>query len=247
MKIIGFIPARLKSTRLPEKLLRPIMGKPLIQYVYENAKRIKILDALYVATDSKKIKAIVEKAGCSVIMTSPDCASGTERVVEALKKIKTGKNDIIVNIQGDEPALEPGNVALAIKALVQNLNCDVATLAVKIKNMKDLADKAAVKVVLDNDNVALYFSRAQVPCDRDVRNEKPEHAYKHVGLYVYRKKVLAVWKTLKSKYEHIEKLEQLRLVENGYKIKVIIVKSASIGIDTIQDFESFKKRIENES
>ncbi|HNZ29292.1 MAG TPA: 3-deoxy-manno-octulosonate cytidylyltransferase [Candidatus Goldiibacteriota bacterium] len=240
MNIIGIIPARLKSSRLPEKMLRKVNGKTLIELVYENAKKAKLLKKLYVATDSPKIKKAVEKSGGLVIMTSSKCKSGTERIKEALKTVKANINDIVVNIQGDEPALEPKLIDAAVDALVKDDRYDCATLASQITGPSQIKDASCVKVVTDKDGGAMYFSRAVIPFSRD---KKTVPVLKHIGLYAYRKTVLDRWNSMQSCYENTEKLEQLRMLENGIKIKVIRAKSRSIGIDTPKDLKNFKKMV----
>jgi 3-deoxy-manno-octulosonate cytidylyltransferase (CMP-KDO synthetase) len=240
MNIIGIIPARLKSSRLPEKMLKKIKGKTIIEYVYENAKKAKSLKKLYVATDSVKIKEAVERSGGLVIMTSSKCKSGTERIQEALKTVKANINDIVVNIQGDEPLLEPKLIDAAVQVLVNEDRYDCATIASQITDSSHIKDPSCVKVVTDMDGGALYFSRAVIPFSRD---GKKVPVFKHIGLYAYRKMVLDRWNSMKSCYESVEKLEQLRMLENGMKIKVIKAKSRSIGIDTPKDFANFKKII----
>ena len=242
MNIIGVIPARLKSTRLAEKMLIKVKGKTIIQYVYENASRAKLIRKLYVATDNIRIKKILEKNGCSVIMTSKKCKSGTERIREALRSIKANINDIIVNIQGDEPGLEPRLIDRVIDALIKEKKFDMATLASPITSTEEMIDPGVVKVVAGAEGNALYFSRAPVPFNRD-RPGAARQALKHIGIYAYRKGVLDRWPGMKSNYEKIEKLEQLRAIENGCLIKVVVARSRSIGIDTKEDLKKFKKSI----
>lgn len=242
MNIIGIIPARLKSSRLPEKMLIRIKKKTLIELVYENARKASTIRQLYVATDSPKIKKAVEKAGGMAIMTSKKCRSGTERIREALRSIKANSNDLIVNIQGDEPLLEPHLIDRTVKALISDRTCDAATLASPLRDKKDMLDPSVVKVVVDANGKALYFSRAAIPFNRDGKGPGA-CMLKHIGLYVYRKGVIDRWPKLSSCYEKIEKLEQLRMVENGCGIKVVVARSRSIGVDTRKDIEKVKKLI----
>ena len=243
MNIIGVIPARLKSTRFPEKMLAKIKGRTLIEMVYLNAKKASSLKELYVATDNAKIKNVIEAAGGKAIMTPASCKSGTERIREALKIIRANMNDIVVNIQGDEPLLEPSLIDKAVKALIADKTCDASTLASVIVDAKEIANPSAVKVVTDNFSNAMYFSRSVIPHNRDGVKLKPGMYLKHIGLYAYKKSVLDRWLKLDSRYEGVEKLEQLRMLENGCKMKVVVVKSKSIGIDTRRDFERLKKII----
>lgn len=242
MNIIGIIPARLKSTRLPEKMLAKIKGKTLIEHVYNNAKKANCIRELYVATDSPKIRRIIEAAGGKVIMTSAKCRSGSERIREALKTLKANSNDVVVNIQGDEPLLEIKLIDRAIIALVSDRTCDASTLASPIRDKKEIEDPSVVKVVINADNRAMYFSRAAIPYDRDGRGHKG-NILKHIGLYVYRKGILDRWPSFSSRYEDMEKLEQLRMIENGCAVKVVVAKSGSIGIDTRKDLARLKKLI----
>jgi 3-deoxy-manno-octulosonate cytidylyltransferase (CMP-KDO synthetase) len=242
LNIIGIIPARLKSTRLPEKMLVKIKGKTLIEHVYNNAKKASCIRELYVATDSPKIRKAVEAAGGKVIMTSAKCRSGSERIREALKTLKANSNDIVVNIQGDEPLLEPKLIDKAIKALIADRTCDASTLASPLKDKKEIEDPSVVKVVISVDNKALYFSRSVIPYDRDAKGHNGS-VLKHIGLYVYRKGILDRWPSLNSRYETIEKLEQLRMIENGCHVKVVVEKSRSVGVDTKKDVARVKKLI----
>lgn len=243
MNIIGIIPARLKSTRFPEKMLAEIKGRTLIEMVYANAKKAKTIKQLYVATDNVKIKKVIEAAGGRAIMTPAACKSGTERIREALKSIRANMNDIVVNIQGDEPLLEPAFIDKAVKALIADRSCEASTLAMAITDDKEINNTSVVKVVVDSFSNAMYFSRARIPHNRDGVKTKPGVYLKHIGLYAYKKSVIDRWLKLDSRYEGIEKLEQLRMLENGCRMKVVVVKSRSIGIDTKQDFAKLKKII----
>lgn len=242
MNIIGIIPARLKSTRLKEKMLIKVNGKSIIEWTFQNAKKSKLIKKLFVATDDKKIKNVIEKNGGKVIMTSTSCNSGTERIREALKEIQANIGDIIINIQGDEPLLETRFIDKAIKTLISEKNCDVVTLATPFRYPNEIDNPSFVKVVVDSNFNALYFSRAVIPYSRDKKYKKGD-VLKHIGIYVMRKGILDKWLNLKSKYEKIEKLEQLRLIENSCNIKVIVVNSKSISIDTKEDLKKFKKMV----
>jgi 3-deoxy-manno-octulosonate cytidylyltransferase (CMP-KDO synthetase) len=238
--VIGVIPARYKSTRLPGKPLLLISGKPMIQQVYEHAKKSKYLRDVIAATDDKEIFSCVKSFGGKVVMTSSKHKSGTDRICEAVKNIKA---DIIVNIQGDEPFIDYKNIDKAIEPLLKDKNLNVSTLAIKIKDRKEISDPNKVKVVFDNNNFALYFSRSVIPFNRDGGNVG---YYKHIGLYVYRKSFLLKYKNLKqTKSEIAEKLEQLRILDYGEKIKVIITNKDSYSIDTKEDFERINSRKRN--
>ena len=225
--IVGIIPARWESTRLPGKPLLDIKGKPMIQRVYEQSKKSRLLDKVIVATDDKRIFDCVINFSGEAVITSKKHKSGTDRIYEAAKNLKA---DIIVTIQGDEPFIPPGNIDLAIEPLLKDKDLNVATLAVEF-NEPD--DPNKVKVIFDKNNFAIYFSRSAIPFNRDGKKIK---YYKHIGLYVFRKKFLLRFaKMRQSKLEIAEKLEQLRILENGEKIKVVVTKKDSIGIDTLED------------
>ena len=238
MKILAVIPARYESTRFPGKPLVNINGKPMIQHVYERVKESKLVDKVLVATDDERIYESVKNFGGKVVMTSKEHESGTDRICEVIKKIKC---DIVVNVQGDEPGINPKDIDKAIKPLLKNKKVNISTLAIRIENGYDLKDENKVKVVFDKNNFALYFSRNNIPFDRDhINNVKIYDFYKHIGLYVYRRKFLMNLKNLKpSKLEKLEKLEQLRFLNNGEKIKVVLTDRESISIDTPSDLKNF--------
>jgi len=238
VKIIIVIPARLKSTRLKEKMLKPIKGKPLVWYTYYNAQKSKS-DDVVIATDSIKIKKILEKLNCNVIMTSKKHKSGTDRVGEVSRKIYA---DYYINLQGDEPLIKPQILNKIIDYIKKHKNIEILTVVKKTKDIKEIKNSAIVKVVIDKNQNALYFSRAPVPFNRD--NLSNIYYYKHFGIYCYRRDILQKITKLKQSYlEKIEKLEQLRWLENGYRIKVIETKYDTIGVDTEEDFRKVKKII----
>lgn len=242
MRIIGVIPARYESTRLPGKPLLDIGGKMLIRRVYEQALKSKLLSEVVIATDDRRIFDAVMGFGGVAVMTSEKHKTGTDRILEAIKGFKC---DIVVNIQGDEPFIDPKDIDAAIKPMISNKIVNVSTLAVRMKDNKEVKDPHSVKVVFDKSNDALYFSRSVIPYSEkpDVKKDK---YYKHIGLYVYRKKFLDKFgKTKQSELEKIEKLEQLRILEMGEKIKVVITKNDSFGIDTKADLMKARKLIKN--
>ncbi len=236
MRIIGVIPSRYASSRLPGKPLMDIAGKPMIRRVYEQACKSTKLSEVIVATDDERIKACVDGFGGNVSMTSPDHTNGTERCAEIAKGHPA---DYYINIQGDEPFIHPEQIDSLAELL--NGKTELATLVKKIEDASILDDPSKMKVVLNKHMVALYFSRSCVPFVRD--QEKSEwlnaHAfYKHIGIYAYRADVLAeITKLPVGKLEAAESLEQLRWLENGYKIKVAQTEHESIGIDTPEDLE----------
>ncbi|HAY33697.1 MAG TPA: 3-deoxy-manno-octulosonate cytidylyltransferase [Ignavibacteria bacterium] len=244
MKIAGIIPARYDSTRFPGKPLTEINGKSMIRRVYEQALKSKLMDIVVVATDNKKIFDHVSSFGGEVMMTSAKHKTGTDRINEALKNIKCG---IVVNIQGDEPFIDSGNIDKAIAPLLSEKDLNVSTLAIKIKNNSDITDPNVVKVIFDINNYAIYFSRGILPHVRENPGSiksglSSVKYYKHIGLYVYRKSFLNDFVKMKKSYlEEAEKLEQLRILENGEKIKVIETKKDSHSVDTPKDLLQFVK------
>lgn len=238
--VIGVIPARYGSTRLPAKALAVINGKPMIQHVYERCLKARLLNEVLVATDDKRIFDAVINFGGNVVMTSKKHKSGTDRIGEAVKNIKC---NTVVNIQGDEPMIAPDNIDKAIKPLIQDKGINVSTLCIRISDKKEISNPNVVKVVLDSNSNALYFSRSVIPYKRD--NSNTEY-YKHIGLYVYRKDYLKKLIKMKpSKLELTEKLEQLRVLESGEKIRVIKTKTDSHSVDTLADLQKIRKLIKS--
>jgi len=238
LNIVGIIPARYASTRFPGKALAIINGKPMIQHVYENALKSKLLDKVIVATDDKRIYNTVIDFGGNAEMTLSKHKSGTDRIGEIAKWLKCG---IIVNIQGDEPFIDPGNIDIAIKPLLTDNKINVSTLCYRIKDKNEINNPNAVKVVFDKNNYALYFSRYPIPYNRE--SLRKISYYKHIGLYVYRREyLLKLIKLKQSKAEIAEQLEQLRILENGEKIKVIETKIDSVSIDTEEDLINLKAK-----
>ncbi|PKM92943.1 MAG: 3-deoxy-manno-octulosonate cytidylyltransferase [Elusimicrobia bacterium HGW-Elusimicrobia-4] len=230
MKIIGIIPVRYNSTRFHGKPLVEIFNKPMIQWVYEAAMMSKFLDEVIVATDDKRIFDCATGFGAEVVMT-PECNSGTDRIAFTVKKTNC---DIAVNIQGDEPLIKPEIIDAAIEPLVKNKDIQVATIATTFENEKEKNNPNNVKVILDKNGFALYFTRYSLLATR--------YLYKHIGLYVYRKKFLLKFSQMKqTPLELTEKLEQLRILENGYKIYVAKTKYKTIGVDTKSDLNKVKK------
>ena len=241
MNFIGIIPARYASTRFPGKPLADILGKPMIQRVYEQAQRA--LDEVWVATDDERIEFAVRSFGGKVIMTSVNHCSGTDRCGEAIVKIMelTGKRfDVVINIQGDEPFIQPAHIP-QIKNCFNNSQTEIATLIQPILVNKDIFSPDMVKVVLDKEMNAIYFSRSPIPYL--VRVEQKDYLenftfYGHIGLYAYRTDTLLKLTKLKvGVLEKVESLEQLRWIENGFKIKTDITDSDNFGIDTPEDLE----------
>ncbi len=245
-RIVCIIPARYGSERLPGKVLYKIDGKTILQRVYERAKAIGF-EKIYIATDSEKIGKECYKFDWKVIFTSENCRTGSDRVAEAVKKIKD-KIDIVVNIQADEPFIPSEAVRKPLEIMLKDSSVLISTSATKIRKKEELYDTNVVKVVIDKDGNALYFSRSLIPYPRVYFNEdrlshlKKIVFYKHIGVYIFRKGFLEKFSKMETSFlESIEKLEQLRIIENGYKIKTVIVKKDSPCVDTIEDIERLKK------
>lgn len=245
--IIGIIPARYASTRLPGKPLVDICGKPMIQRVYERTRQSKLIERLIVATDDERIAGVVRQFGGEVALTPPEIRSGSDRVAYAARSLAEG--DIVVNVQGDEPLIAPEMIDQAIQPLVDDPSIPVGTLVRKIDSAEELLNPGIVKVVLDESGFAMYFSRSPIPYARNAtRTEKwhTQHQYfKHIGLYVYRRSFLlkfAGWD--ESPLERVEKLEQLRILEHGYRIKAAVTTFDSIPVDTAEDVERVKKLLQ---
>ncbi|MFH1824980.1 MAG: 3-deoxy-manno-octulosonate cytidylyltransferase [Candidatus Firestonebacteria bacterium] len=233
MKVIGVIPARFASERFPGKVLVNISGKPMIWWVWNSARKSKILEEIFVATDDIKIYDLVRSFGGKAIITNKSHESGTDRIAEAVKKIKA---DIVVNIQGDEPLIKPEMIDEAVSPFFEDKNIYMSTLICKIQDKKILFDDNMVKVAIDKNGYVLYFSRSIIPSL--VRTNKFDFFYKHIGVYVYKKDFLLKFVGLKqSRLENIEKLEQLRVLENGYKIKAVITPYDTIPVDTLNDLK----------
>jgi 3-deoxy-manno-octulosonate cytidylyltransferase (CMP-KDO synthetase) len=217
VKIVAVIPARYQSKRFNGKPLALISGKPMIQHVFQRTKACPELDEIYVATDDLRIYECVQEFGGTAIMTGENHQSGTDRIAEAVETIQLADQDIVVNIQGDQPIFQPSMLSDLIQALIKNPTIPMSTLMYKIIDDQDLHDTNKVKVVVDNNGYALYFSRLPIPFYRDEKSKKILH-YKHLGLYAYRKEfLLAFTKLAYGQLEHAEKLEQLRVLEHGLK------------------------------
>ncbi|MCE5334866.1 MAG: 3-deoxy-manno-octulosonate cytidylyltransferase [Desulfobacteraceae bacterium] len=234
MHIYGIIPAHYASTRLPGKVLADICGKPMIRHVYDRALCCSRLDKLYVATDDERIAEVVTGFGGACVMTRADHESGTDRLAEAAESLCMTDGDVIVNIQGDEPLLEPAMLDILVDAVLAPPRPDMATLAFSSANRVEFQDPNVVKAVVDRNCRALYFSRAPVPFPRDADGEPA--FLKHLGFYAYQKSFLTSFTALPpGKLERIEKLEQLRALENGYSIRVAISPFDSESVDTPED------------
>ena len=233
MKVIGVIPARWGSTRFPGKSLYDVAGKPLVQWVWERASQAMSLDRVVVATDDERIRVVVESFGGEAMMTRPDHPSGTDRVAEVAEALG---GHVWINIQGDEPMIDPGLVDQVADFLVADGRWDMATAATRFQNMDDVRHVGAVKVVCGIDDHALYFSRSVIPYDRDGQKLSANQYWRHLGLYAYQRSFLEkLVATPPCALEQAEKLEQLRALHLGCRMKVVRTKDTSVGVDTPED------------
>ena len=233
MKIIGAIPARWGSTRFEGKVLADINGRPMIQHVWQRAKQSRLLEDVFIICDDERIFDAAQIFGARVVMSSPEHPSGTERIAHAMRHSAA---DIIVNIQGDEPLIQPQVIDALAQALVHDAAAVMATVIKVIKHEDDVHNPNVVKVVIDQQQNALYFSRSPIPYNRDKKTFNNLTYYKHLGLYAYRRDFLCRFKDLPlSQLEQTEKLEQLRVLESGYKIKTILTDYETIGVDVPED------------
>ena len=232
------IPARLESTRFSRKLLQMIEGKPLLQYVYENAKKAKRIDRVIVACDHELLKKSVESFGGEAVLTGTHHTSGTERIAEVAKTLACR---FIVNLQGDEPLMHSEVIDQVVAALERDSSCLMSTACLPKNDPEELQNPNVVKVTKDRNGWALYFSRSPIPHDRDGRAGS---YFKHLGIYGYRRDFLLQFPMLDaSPLEQREKLEQLRALENGIRIKVVETVHDSIGVDTEEDFKLVKEKL----
>jgi 3-deoxy-manno-octulosonate cytidylyltransferase (CMP-KDO synthetase) len=234
MKRVVVIPARYGSMRLPGKPLAEIAGKPLIQWVYERAGTSTLKDEVLIATDDVRVRDAASSFGAPVVMTSPDCASGTDRIYEATK----GRDaDIIVNLQGDEPMIR-GDMIDRLFSALEGESLDMATLCSPLSDKIELTSPHTVKAVLDRQGFALYFSRAPIPY---FQKSSGVPVYKHIGIYAFSRAFLETFVSLpRGRLEETESLEQLRALEAGHKIKVLVVDYDGISVDTPEDLERAK-------
>jgi 3-deoxy-manno-octulosonate cytidylyltransferase (CMP-KDO synthetase) len=238
MRIAAIIPARYASTRFPGKPLHDILGKTMIERVYERVVRAASIDRVIVATDDQRIREAVEAFGGEVRMTRPDHATGTDRLAEVAADLET---DLVVNVQGDEPLIDPRMIEAALAPLVADRQIPMGTLKTALNSWQEFQDPNVVKVVTDRQGFALYFSRSPIPyCrDRQPGDEKlvlQAGIARHIGLYVYRREFLLHFAALPGTcLENLEKLEQLRALEHGYRIRVAETDLVSIGVDTPED------------
>ncbi len=235
-RVIGVIPARFASTRFPGKVLADLLGKPMIQHVYERAEKAELLDDLIVACDDERIVKVVEGFGGKACLTKSDHASGSDRIAEVIRPLNCS---VAINIQADEPLVTPHMINQLVRGLLES-DSSMSTLARKMESREGFDDPNVVKVVCDEDGFALYFSRAPIPYAREGRF--PRVWYKHMGFYGYKREfLLEMTRTKPTFLEITECLEQLRVLEKKGKIKVMLSDEDSMGVDTPQDLEEVKK------
>jgi len=240
LRVVGFIPARAESTRFHGKPLADILGKPMIVRVMERVLESRLLEDVFVATDSDEIMEAVLSHGGKALLTSRDHRSGTDRIAEAARAVALGRGDIAVNVQGDQPLFDPVMVNEVVQPLLDDETVAMTTLIYKIVRDEEITHPNAVKTVMDNEGFALYFSRATIPFFRD-RKTTPAY-FKHHGIYAYRNDFLQTFSRLpQGVLELAEGLEQLRALENGFRVKVVVTDKDSIEVDTPQDLERVRE------
>lgn len=246
-KIVAIIPARHASTRFPGKVVAPLAGKPLVIHTYERTCQASLVSETIIATDDERVRDAAESYGATVEMTRPDHSTGTDRIAEVAERCGA---DIVVNVQADEPLIDPATIDATIRPLLDSADVPMATARHLISDLRDLSDPNVVKVVCDLKGRALYFSRGAIPHSRDadLAHAPPRDHWQHVGVYVYRKDFLLKYARMSATpLEKLEKLEQLRVLENGYPITVVDTDYRSIGVDTPSDLERVRKILEQDS
>ena len=234
------IPARYGSSRLEGKPLLRANNKPIIQWVWEKASKCPLVDRVIIATDDERIFNVCKDFGAEVEMTSTEHKSGSDRIAEVAERHP--EIAYIINLQGDEPLIEQANIELVIKGVLEDEKADISTLLREIKDEDEAQNPNLVKCVFDVDNYAMYFSRSKIPYERNAGKSK---IYGHLGIYGYKREALfKLTKLPQTSYEQAESLEQLRALQNGMKIKVAVVDNIPVGIDTLEDFEKFKRMVE---
>ncbi|MGA8869946.1 MAG: 3-deoxy-manno-octulosonate cytidylyltransferase [Candidatus Acidiferrales bacterium] len=238
-RVLAVIPARHGSTRFPGKALAPIAGKPMIQHVVERIRGARLVTDVVVATDDARIKKAVEDFGGQAMMTRMDHRTGTDRVAEVAIHREA---DVYVNVQGDEPLIDPGTIDEVVVAMLEDDSVRIAGPCVPITHANDIMDPNITKVVRDFDGNALYFSRAPIPWVRDRNESVVAHHWKHIGLYAFRRDALLDFPTLPpGDLERVEQLEQLRWLENGYRIRIVESQYDAVSVDVPADIERVEK------
>jgi len=248
-RTLGVIPARLASSRLPRKPLHPILGRPLLAWVWDRVRSMDLLDRVVVAVDDAELVDACREMGAEAILTDPAHPSGTDRVAEVARREEFAAYDTVVNVQGDEPLLERAHISATLDLVREGW--DVATCATPITDDGEWRDPSSVKVVRDDEGGAMYFSRSAIPADRDGASgpdvADPGTFLRHVGLYTYRREALARWVALpEGRLERLERLEQLRPLAAGIRIGVAVVEAAAPGVDTPEDAARMERLLEKQ-
>ena len=239
--VLAVIPARYGSTRLPGKVLADLGGKPLVWHVHRRAAQARLVDETVVATDDHRVVDALRPYGVPVMLTRGDHPTGTDRLAEVAER---HPSDIVVNVQGDEPLIDPGTIDAAVRPLLADPALPMATVRHRIRDARRIGDPNVVKVVCDGRGRALYFSRSPIPHVRDAAPEPPPIYWQHVGLYAYRREFLLQFASLpQTQLEKAEKLEQLRALEHGFPIGVVETEHESIGVDTLDDLERVRRQL----
>jgi 3-deoxy-manno-octulosonate cytidylyltransferase (CMP-KDO synthetase) len=243
-RVVAIIPARYGSTRLPGKPLVDLAGKPMIQRVYERTRQARLVGRVVVATDDRRVAEAVHRFGGTVELTPGDLRSGSDRVAFVAKAMNDAA--IVVNVQGDEPLIEPAMIDEVIKPVLDEPSVDVGTLVRRIENAEEPANPNIVKVVIDAKGFAMYFSRSPIPYARN--RQSAAELYKHIGLYVYRRDFLMTFASLpETTLERTEQLEQLRVLEHGYRMKTVVTEYDSIPVDTPADVEMVRRLLQEQT
>ena len=242
MNIIALIPARYQSSRLPGKPLLQFGDYTMIQRVYLQTTKVKLINQVYVVTDDERVKENIEKINGNIIMVTDDCLNGTERICLALKKMNQKNLEeitLVVNVQGDEPFINPKHISLAIEQMISNNdnNCVCSTLHYKITNFSELDNKNVGKLVLDNNNYIMYCSRNCIPGSKTDKIDKNIKYFGHIGVFVFKPSYLEKYMLSNTKYQLIEDIEWLKIIEQGYKIKSSLVYTFEIGVNVKEDYE----------
>ncbi len=244
MKILAVIPARYESTRFPGKVLAKQTGKYLIQHIWEQVRKVSLLEDIIIATDSPLVQKACGEFGAKCAMTSPAHQSGTDRIAEAVANLDV---DVVINVQGDEPEIEPANIELLAKLMIDNPKTKMATLISKFESKEQVENPNIVKAVIDKSRNAMYFSRSVIPyCRKNPPVGDFNDYYRHLGIYAYTKDfLLTITKLPMGRLEQIEQLEQLRVLENGFQILTGLVSHIAAGIDTPEQYQDFVNRYRN--
>lgn len=243
-RVVAVVPARYASTRFPGKIIAPLLGKPVVLYTYERAREAALVNDVLIATDAQEVVDALAPFGVTPVMTRADHASGTDRIAEVMANRPA---DIVVNVQGDEPVIDPAVIDATVRPLLEQAEVVMSTARCRITRPEDIDNPNVVKVVCDARGHALYFSRWPIPYIRDAADRRASETcyWQHIGLYAYRREFLLQYARMpQTPLEKLEKLEQLRALENGYKLAVVDTEYESIGVDTPEDLERVRALLE---